>query len=142
MWNPFKKKVKEPPFNVNHPDLADKVEFAFEAGPALKKVKYYKFIKDYQSPTGRYKWIDAFLYESELRMDMKRLNAYMDELEKHLDGSKGVVNISGAFKVMWAIRSRCKLAFSPETIKRLASVVYFDSNEDLSDIIRIMLKKR
>jgi hypothetical protein len=133
IFNIFRKKQKDPPFNIHHPDLADKVEFAFEAGPIFGKRKFYRAKDDYRLPYGRYKYIDAFLYEVELRMDLKKLEQYMDILEKNLDGSKGNISIAKAFEVIWAIRSRCKLAFEPETVKRLASVTYFDETEDLSD---------
>jgi len=127
--NLFAKDKENPAFNLHHPDVRDNVEFAFEVGGK----KYYRFSKDYKCPTGRFKYIDAFLYEAELRMNLKMLNAYCDKMLKELDGAAGQVRISELIKVVWAIQSRCKLAFSPETIERLASVVYFDETEDLSD---------
>jgi hypothetical protein len=132
--NIFRKKKKDHPFNIHHPDLADKVEFAFSAGLLLNKRDYYRFKESHFMPVGRFKFAEAFLYESELRMDLKTLNGYMDELAKNIDGSKGQINIEKCFQVIWSIRSRCKLAFSPEIIERLASVVYFDDTEDLSDL--------
>jgi hypothetical protein len=128
--NLFKAKPKNPVFNIHHPDIAPNIEFAFEAAGR----KFYRFVKDYQMPTGRYKYAEAFLYESELRMNLKTLNSYMDEIEKNIDGSKGVINISKVIQVIWAIRGRCKLAFSPETIERLATAIYFDESEDLSSL--------
>lgn len=128
----FKKESKDPVYNMNHPEVKPNVEFAFEAGPLLRKRKFYRMVKDFQMPTGRYKWVDAFLNEAELRMDLNTLNGYIDEIEKQIDGSKGVINLSKAHQVLWAIRSRSKLAFEPATIKRLASVVFFDESEDLS----------
>jgi hypothetical protein len=124
---------KEPPFNINHPDMQGRYEFAFEAGPLFRKTKYYRAVKDYMLPVGRYKFIDARLYAAELKMNLKTLGDYMDVLEKHLDGSKGVVTLSKAFEVIWAIRSRINLGFEPETIKNLAAVVYFDETEILND---------
>lgn len=124
---------KEPPFNINHPDMQGRYEFAFEAGPIFRKIKYYRAVKDYMLPVGRYKFIDARLYAAELKMNLKTLIAYMDVLEKHLDGSKGVVTLSKAFEVIWAIRSRINLGFEPETIEKLAAVVYFDETEILND---------
>jgi len=126
-------KKKEQPFNIYHPDMQESVEFAFEAGPIFKKVKYYRTKKDIQLPVGRYKWIDARLYEAELRMNLETLRAYMDVLEKHLDGSKGVITLSKAHEVIWAIKTRLNLAFDPETIERLAAVVFFDETEILND---------
>ena len=129
-WKWFKKKPVNPPFNMQHPDLASHVEFAFEVGGR----KFYRFQKDFEMPTGRYGYAEAYLYESELRMKLTVLTAYMDELEKHLDGSKGQISIGKAFQVIWAIRSRCKLPFSIGTIRKLATAVYFDESEDLSGL--------
>jgi hypothetical protein len=126
-------KKKEQPFNIYHPDMQDRVEFAFEAGPVFKKVKYYRAKKDIQLPVGRYKWIDARLYEAELKMNLDTLRAYMDVLEKQIDGSKGMIMLGKAHEVIWAIRTRLNLAFEPETIERLAAVVFFDETEILND---------
>lgn len=136
--NFFKKKSKEPPFNLNHPDLAPNIEFAF----SCKGRKYYKFVKDFQMPVGRYKYAEAYLYEAELRMDLKRLNQYCDALLKELDGAAGQIRITHLSKIVWAIQSRCKLAFSPETIERLASAIYFDEHEDLSDLSEEYAQKK
>jgi hypothetical protein len=134
----FGRKRKEPPFNIHHPDLADKIEFAFEVGPAFRKRKFYRMkadaneTNDFKLPTGRYQFIDTFLAEVNLRMRASTLVRYLDELEKHLDGGKGTVNLAKAFQTIYAMRSRVNLGFDPELVKRLASVVYFDETEDLS----------
>lgn len=125
--NLFKKKVKDI-YNIHHPEMAGKVEFAFEC----KGVKYYRAVKDYILPTGRYKWIDATLNEVDIRMTLPTLRAYVAKLKKHLDGSNGI-NLGEAWKVIYAIETRCELAFEPETVRRLASVTYFDETEDLRD---------
>lgn len=130
----FKKKEPKPVFNIHHPEIAGNIEYAFSAGSLLNKRDYYRFKESHFMPVGRFKFAEAFLYEAELRMDLKTLNGYMDELAKNIDGSKGQINIEKCFQVIWSIRSRCKLAFSPEIIERLASVVYFDDTEDLSDL--------
>lgn len=135
----LKAKPKEPPFNIHHPDLADRIEFAFECGPTLNKRKFYRMKADvnetneFRLPTGRYKWIDAFLAEVNLRMTGSTLTAYLNELEKNLDGTKGVVNLGKAFQIIYSIRTRLNLGFDPQLVKTLASIVYFDETEDLSD---------
>lgn len=125
----FEKRGDNPPFNIHHPDLAGKVEFAFECNG----VKYYRAIKDFTLPVGRYKWVDAFLYEVDIRMKLSTLKAFVSKLKKCLDGSTGTLNIGEAWKIVHNIETRCELAFEPETVKRLASVIYFDETEDLSD---------
>lgn len=125
----FKKKVKNPTFNVNHPDLAGKFEEAF----TCKGIKYYRCIPDFVLPVGRYKWIDAALNEVDIRMTLPVLKAYILELKKYLNVTNGAIRLDKAFQVISNMETRCELAFEPETVKRLASIVYFDETEDLRD---------
>lgn len=120
---------KKPVFNLNNPELADKVELAFECAG----VKFYRFVDEYQMPTGRYKWVMNYLREVDLRVDLDTMKAYMKELTACLNGSRKQIDLSNAFKVIHSIQTRLELAFEPETVERLASVVYFDDAEDLSD---------
>ncbi len=122
MFNLFKNKNVNPSFNMHHPDLADKIEFAFESG----SIKYYQFVEEHQIRTGRYKWILAYLQEHDLRMTPDALSSYCDQMDAVLN--KG--EIGKAFIIIEKIRGRTKLAFAPDTIKRLASVIYFDESED------------
>jgi hypothetical protein len=125
-----KEKRANPPFNIHHPDVAHNVELAFEAGGR----KFYRFTEDYKVPVGRWKFLEAYIGEADIRMSLKDLNAYCEELVKELNGPSGQIRISHLLKVVWTIQSRCKLAFSPETIERLAAAVYFDETEDLSGL--------
>lgn len=126
----FKKKLPEGLYNIHHPEMAGKTEFAFECDG----VKYYRAVKDYVLPVGRFKWVDAFLYEVELRMNLKTLNAYLDVIDKNISGANGNINLTKVWRTVHAMRTRTKdLAWEPETVKRLASVVYFDETEDLRD---------
>jgi hypothetical protein len=124
-----RKPLAKPAFNISHPDLADKIEFAFQVGAH----KFYRFVEEYQMPTGRYKWVMSFLREVDLRMDLDKMKAFMAELRRCLSGKKGEIDLITAGRIIYNIEAHLELAFEPETIKRLASVVYFDDTEDLSD---------
>jgi hypothetical protein len=125
----FRKKQKEGIYNVHHPDMIGKTEIAFE----VKGVKYYRAIKDFTLPVGRYKFIDEKLGEAEIRMTMPTLRAFIERLKKYLDGANGTVNLGEAWKILYAMEGRCNLAWEPETIRQLAAIVYFDDTEDLRD---------
>jgi hypothetical protein len=137
MWNPFKRKPKEPPFNIHHPDLADKVEFAFKCGPTFGKKKYYRFIaaenesNEFDQRTGRYIWMEGFLKQSTRKMDDATITGFLDDLERNLSGEKGNINLVKACQIIITMRAITKMQFEPELVKRLASVVYFDETEDL-----------
>lgn len=147
-WNIFKRKPKDPPFNIYHPDLSDKIEFAFECGPTFGKRKFYRMKSDvnetneFRLPTGRYKWIDAFLAEVNLRMTVGTLHAYLNDIEKSLNGGKGEIRLDKAFQTIYNIRTRLNLGFDPQLVKNLASIVYFDETEDLSDYDKAYCDKK
>jgi hypothetical protein len=124
----FKKKPQVL-YNINHPDVAGKFELAFECNGR----KYYRAVKDYYLPVGRYKFIDARLREADLRMTNKLLKDYIKELKKNLDGTRGTINLVKASNLLIAMETHADLDFEPETIERLAAVVYVDETEDLRD---------
>lgn len=125
-----RKKKANPDFNIHHKDIKHMVEEAFEAGG----VKYYRFTEEMRIPAGRYKYIYAFLKEVDLRMTLPTLQKYVEEFEHLLNGSgpKKTIQIGELWKLVINLKSRLALAFEPETIERLAAVVYFDETEDLS----------
>lgn len=130
---PVKPAVKLDPskalFTVHHPDFAGRFELAFEC----KGVNYYRCIKDFYYPVGRYKFIEARLAEADLRITTKLLKDYIKELLKHLDGKTGVINLVRVTELVINMKTHVDLEFSPMTIKRLAAVAYIDETEDVRD---------
>lgn len=124
----LRKETVEPKFNRNHPDLDGKTELAFEVGGQ----KFYRYIDQYAMSVGRYKWVYATLREVDLRMDLETLKLYVSELKKALNGEKKQVDLGLAWKTLFNIETRLSLAFEPEGVKKLASIVYFTDDEILS----------
>jgi hypothetical protein len=131
---------KELPFNLHHPEIAQNVEFAFEC----KGIKYYRMSQDFRLPTGRFKFLDAYLAEHEMRMSVPMMLAYLDKIEGSLNGTgrNGQINLTTALVNIHNMRTHANLAFLPDNIERLASVVYFDETEDLRDYDPIHAKKK
>jgi hypothetical protein len=123
------KKIGSDFHNVYHPEFADKVEPAFEANGK----QYFRFIRETSIPWSRYMVLQTFLHEQSLRIDMELLQGYINMMKKALNPSAktGVVDMSTVHKIIGQIGSRCELAFETETTYRLASVMYFDDQEDL-----------
>jgi hypothetical protein len=121
------KRAEYPDFNMNHPDLRDVVEYAFTCG----NVDYYQFKQDVEIPAGRYTWIDAYMREHEMRMSLDVLRGYIGAIREQISGEMGQINLSNVSVLLYKMETRTNLAFSPETIKRLASVIYFDITESL-----------
>jgi hypothetical protein len=128
MFNPFKKNPK-PEFNMRHPDVAHNIELAFKTGGK----SYYRFKEERLIPAGRYKYIYAYLKEVEMRMDLNTLKNYVKDFKFILNGgSKKTVDLWELNKLVLNLESRIVLAFEPATVERLAAVIYFEENEDLS----------
>lgn len=120
---------KNLPFNLHHPDLAGHTEFAF----SCKGKNYYRMAHEFRMPVGRYKFLDAYLLEHELRMTPKMFHDYLDRMESFLNGRGGQINLTGLAVTINNMRTHANVMFVPKTIKKLASVVFFDETEDLRD---------
>lgn len=121
-------KPKEDVRTLNHADYYGKIEFQFESGG----VKYYAFQNDVDMPTGRYMFIQNFLQEVNLRMNLDTLKDYIKAMRKQIDGSKGAVDIVRLAVLIDQMESRVELAFEPDTVYRLASCIFFDETELLT----------
>lgn len=119
---------KEPPYNLDHPEFDGKIEAAFVAGGTT----YYRFKHDYDMPIGRYKYVTNYLYQVDLRMTTETMREYIQKIEAWLDGSKKHINPGQALILLKKMESRANLEFDVETVRRLATVVYFDDTEILS----------
>lgn len=113
------------PFNMHHPDIAPQVEFAFEC----KGKNYYRMSHEFRLPTGRYKFLDAYLTEHELRMTPKMFHDYLDKIDNQVNrGELAKIAVTS-----YNMRTHANLLFVPDTIRKLAAVIYFDETEDLRD---------
>jgi hypothetical protein len=122
-----KKQPNDKVWNIHHPELSDKIEPAFKSAG----VQYYNFTKDTQIRTGRYMILQNFLQEVYFRMSLERLKLYLDKITGNLNGTQGVINIGNALELLTQMKHLTDMAFEPDTVYRLASVIYFDDNEDL-----------
>jgi hypothetical protein len=128
-WNKVFNPSKELPYNLYHPDINPNIELAFECHGK----EYYRMKAESRMPTGRYKFIDAYLAEHEMRMTLPMMTAYLDKMEAILNGTAGVIKLGDLHVVVHNMRTHAHLGFDEATIQRLASVVYFDDTEDLRD---------
>lgn len=125
----FKRRTKELPHNLNHPEYCERVEEAFEC----QGVTYYRMKHEFHLPAGRYKFLDAALMEVDMRMTLPMLVAYLDKIEAALNGKGGTIKLSDISVIVHNMRTHANLGFHPETVRRLAAIIYFDDTEDLRD---------
>lgn len=130
-WKFWTKKEKNKN-TIYDPDFYPQIEPAFK----FNSIQYYRFNTDSNIPYGRYKWVSTFLQEVDLRMDLKTLNAYLDDIEKNINGGKGKINLTEVALTINKMRTRTALHFDVETAQKLASVIYFDDKEDLTSYDR------
>lgn len=118
---------------MRHPDVAHNVELAFKAGGK----SYYRFKEERLIPAGRYKYIYAYMKEAEMRMTRETLQNYIKDFKYILGGgSKKTVDLWELNKLVLNMESRVVLAFEPATVERLAAVIFFEEDEDLSTFDR------
>lgn len=128
----IQKIVSSDVMNIYHPKISKEIEEAFEAGG----VKYYCFKADSEVRYGRYIVLQAFLQEYHLRVDLDTLRANIKKIKGWLnppvnkDG--GTLQLGKALELLEIMEQRANIAFEPDTVYRLASVLYFDDSEVLS----------
>jgi len=125
MMNLFKK--NNGAYNIHHPNFSAMVEKAFVS----QGVQYYRFKEDTKMPYSRYQILQSFLLGYELRMDYNLFKAFLEDIEKNLNGSRGLVDISKAFTTIQKMKARAELAFDPQQAYNIASIMYFTDEEDL-----------
>ena len=133
-----KKKSKPlalPVRNIHHEEYAPLIEKAFKSG----NVQYYKFIDDKNLPAGRYKYVYAALKEADLRMTLETLQEFIKIIKTALEGGmkKQSINLESIWRAVINMESRIALGFEPASVKRLASILYFDETEDLTTYNRM-----
>jgi hypothetical protein len=120
--------------NLYNPKLAGMIEPAFEADG----VKYYNFKQDSEGRYGRYIIMQAFLQEYYLRVDLGTLQGNIGQLKKWLNPTitkegTGTLQLGKALELLEIMEQRAKIAFEPDTVYRLASCMFFDDKEILSN---------
>lgn len=131
---PVKPLISDKVHNLYHPDYTNKTDFAFEAGG----VKYHCFKKDSDMRYGRYVVMQTFLQEYYLRIDLSTLQGDIKRLQKWLNPEiskegKGQLELGKSLELLSIMEQRAQIAFEPDTVYRLASCLYFDDQEILSD---------
>lgn len=133
-WKKNKKNPKT--FNIYHEDFSDKVEPATDNNGKhfeVDGVKYYRFKQETFMPYGRYKMLEMFIKQVDLRMTRQVLSGFIDKIEKNISGEKGQVNLTKVWEALMSMKARLVMDFEIETVYYYASVVYFDDTENLYD---------
>lgn len=118
---------------IKHPSIKGQTEFAFETN----KTKFYCFKQDSAMKYGRYIILQAFLQEYYLRVDLATLKANLAKIKGWLNPTitkeGGTLQLGKALELLDIMEQRANIAFEPDTVFRLASCLYFDETETLSE---------
>jgi hypothetical protein len=120
--------------NIYHPDIKDKVEYAF----SLHGKRYFRFKEDHLMYEMRRFQKIIFLTELENGLSHEDLLAYIDVLEQH--NNKGQIGDTGL--KLKLLRQRVEAAKDPDTFYKIATVDYFDDEEELTKYDRDYNKKK
>jgi hypothetical protein len=122
---------KVPPKEIKtHPKLGIHIEWQFEVGGK----HYYKCLNDYEIPTLRFRFATKFYQEMANKVTHDELRNLCKMMKEYLNGGvKGEIKIGEAYKLVDDLEYQLDWAFEPESLLRLASVIYFDLGENISD---------
>lgn len=127
----------------NFPVPVDKpVKFAFCIfnGKLIEKEKdipkgcglnFWEFVDFNEMPVKRALYSLNFLNEVSQKLTKERLIAFLDAMENTIDSKEG--KLTDLLKLVVSLRERTEMIFEPESVYKLASVVYFTENENPND---------
>ncbi len=113
-----------------HPKNDLPIVFAFRCGIT----DYYHLANDAQIPAKRWAYLRQYFHEMEMRMTRETLLEFVTAIEKAVNPGKGEsIEIGKIDRLAKEMKDRTEWLFEPETLYRMASVVYFPLNEDIAD---------
>lgn len=123
----------KPQFKVDKP-----VKFAFNIfeGKLTEKqspkgTNFFEFVDFNEMPVKRALYSINFLNEVSQKLTKERLISYLDAIEEELNKPEG--RLTRIHRIIFSLRERIEMIFEPESVFKLASVVYFTDNENPND---------
>ena len=109
-----------------HPKTNKHIEYVFSCGG----IDYFQFTNDWDMPRNRFRFISQYYNEmSELKMDKDSICKFMEAI-KDACNNKDLVK---AGMLASEVSDRASWLFDPDSLHRLASVIYFDLGEVVTD---------
>lgn len=114
-----------------------KPQFQFNLRPEHRVVKafmldgiqYYRFDKALDIPYDRAVWAHAFYMEFDARLNREYLLDWLDAMDLSINGNKRV-RIGDIAILLKDLKERTQLLIDPDLALKIASVEFFDANED------------
>lgn len=93
-------------------------------------VDYYQFAKAIDTPYDRALFAHLFYRELSMGVDREDLLQFFNATDQILSAPKGKVNLANLYRLQTNMKERINFIVDPDLLLKLASVVYFDKNED------------
>ena len=107
-----------------------RIKYAFTVGIT----DYYQLVNDLDLPEKRFAYLRHYYHEMQMRLTKETLLEFMDAMKKAVNPEKGkAVELGKVDRLIDEITERTKWLFEPESLYRMASVVYFTLDEDITD---------
>jgi len=107
-----------------------RIKYAFTVGIT----DYYQLVNDLDLPEKRFAYLRHYYHEMQMRLTKETLLEFMDAMKKAVNPEKGKsVELGKVDRLIDEITERTKWLFEPESLYRMASVVYFTLDEDITD---------
>ena len=94
-------------------------------------LNFWEFVDFNEMPVKRALYSINFLNEVSQKLTKERLLAYLDAIEEELNKPEG--RITRVHRILFSLRERTEMIFEPESVYKLASVVYFTEHENPND---------
>jgi len=107
-----------------------RVKYAFSVGVR----DYYQLVNDLDLPEKRFAYLRHYYHEMQMRMSKEVLLQFVEAMKKAVNPEKGkAVELGKVDRLLDEIKDRTEWLFEPDSLYRLASVVYFTMDEDITD---------
>jgi len=113
-----------------HPKVNKPIQCVFEMGGR----KYYRFVNDYEIPQLRFKRLLSYYNEFQMKCTKEYLNDFADAVIGCINVKPGeAIKLDKILQLSHELKYRISWSFEPDQLYRLASCVYFDLKEDITD---------
>jgi len=120
--------IEDPKELAYHPKYDKTIEYGFTSGGT----HYYKLKNHYDIFQDRAAFMLQFSTEMDMRLTSDMLNEFMDKIIELTKIKDGEVDLGGIQVLAKEIKYRQEWLFEPESLYRMASVMWFDLKEDIT----------
>lgn len=122
-------RFKKPEKVTVHPKFGNHIQYAF----TCNGTNYYRLLNDDEVYKDRFPYLVKFSNECNMKLTSDDIIKFMDEIlnECNVGLEKKTISLTNIVRIADNVKYRAEWLFEPESLYRLASVVYFDLGENI-----------